>query len=140
MTAQGKILRLLSGVIAAAVLFVAGCQTDTLQEAQLISPNDAVALIEVHAGSPTFVLLDVRTPEEFAQGRIAGAILLDYRGADFQGDLARLDRSRTYLVYCRTGNRSSYAVQIMAEMGFAHVYDLDGGIVLWQAEGLPVER
>ncbi len=106
MTTHGKILRLLFGVIVAA-LFVGDCQTDTLRKAQLISPNDAAALIGAHAGNPAFVLLDVRTPEEFAHGRIAGAVNLDYRGADFQGDLARLDRSRTYLVYCRTGNRSS---------------------------------
>lgn len=73
MTTHGKIPRLLSGVIAAA-LFVGGCQTDRLQEAQLISPKDAVALIVAHAENPTFVLLDVRTPEEFAQGHLAGAI------------------------------------------------------------------
>lgn len=139
MMKHGKVLGLLSAVIAAVLLVWAG-QTGAPQQVQLISPKDAVALLAAHAGSPSFVLLDVRTPEEFAQGRIAGAILLDYRGAGFQWDLARLDRSQTYLVYCRTGNRSSYAVRIMAEMGFAHVYDLDGGIVLWEAEGLPLER
>jgi len=130
----------LMGFLAATALVVGGCQSDALQEPHLISPKDAAALIETNAGGSGLVLLDVRTPEEFAQSRIAGATLLDYRGPDFQEGLARLDRSRTYLVYCRTGNRSSYAVQTMAEMGFAHVYDLDGGIVLWQAEGLPIER
>ncbi len=135
-----RIQFVLIGLLAATVLFVGGCRPDALQAPQLILPQDAAALMETNAGGSGLILLDVRTPEEFAQNRIAGAMLFDYRGPDFQEGLAQLDRSRTYLVYCRTGNRSSYAVRIMAEMGFAHVYDLDGGIVLWQAQGFPVER
>lgn len=84
------------------------------------------------------VLLDVRTPEEFATGHLAGARDVDFRAADFDAKIATLDRGTTYAVYCRTGNRSGQALQRMTAAGFTHVADLTGGIVAWTAAGRPV--
>jgi rhodanese-related sulfurtransferase len=86
------------------------------------------------------VLLDVRTPEEFAHGHIAGATNLNYRAKDFGEQVAKLDKSKTYLVYCAVGGRSTSACEKMAKLDFAHLYNLDGGISRWQREGKKVEK
>ena len=80
------------------------------------------------------VILDVRTPEETAEGKIDGAQELDFRAPDFQEKLGQLDRDKTYLVYCRSGGRSSSACSMMDEMGFTNVYNLVGGYQGWSAE------
>jgi phage shock protein E len=90
------------------------------------------------AATPGTVVLDVRTPEEFATGHLAGARNLDIRAADFSTLLATLDRTATYAVYCHSGNRSGQALQAMTTTGFTHIADLTGGITAWTAAGKPV--
>lgn len=70
------------------------------------------------------VLIDVRTPEEFQAGHVADAQLLDIRSPDFAAGVADLDPEQTYLVYCRSGNRSAVATQQMEDAGLTV---LDGG-------------
>lgn len=84
------------------------------------------------------VVLDVRTPEEFAEGHLEGAVLVDFYAADFADQLAALDTDVPYLVYCRSGNRSGQALGVMEQLGFASAVDVDGGIVAWADAGLPV--
>ena len=86
------------------------------------------------------MILDVRTPGEYAAGHIAGAVLLDYRPPTFEDELGGLSRDATYLVYCRSGNRSAGAVEVMARRGFTRIYELAGGIQAWERAGLPVEE
>lgn len=83
------------------------------------------------------VVLDVRTPEEFAQGHVDGAIMIDFYRDDFATELAALDPNVPYLLYCRSGNRSGQTAALMAQLGFSDVADVDGGIVAWDAAGLP---
>jgi rhodanese-related sulfurtransferase len=90
--------------------------------------------------SDTTVLLDVRTPEEFAEGFIAGAVNLDYKADQFEHKLDSLDKSRTYLVYCAAGGRSDKAAQIMKAKGFTSIVTLDGGMNAWTADGRPVRK
>ncbi|MGZ8472933.1 MAG: rhodanese-like domain-containing protein [Candidatus Deferrimicrobiaceae bacterium] len=105
-----------------------------------VGPKEAQALIRENAGNREFVVLDVRTPEEFAQGHLEGAVLVDYRSPRFREEMAGLSRTKTYLVYCRTGNRSASALGIMGELGFRSHYHLEGGIKRWLEEGLPEVR
>ncbi len=84
------------------------------------------------------VVLDVRTPEEFAEGHLADATLIDIYEADFADRIAELDPDVPYVVYCRSGNRSGQAVELMGELGFTDVTDIDGGILAWNAAGLPI--
>jgi rhodanese-related sulfurtransferase len=86
------------------------------------------------------VVLDVRTPEEFAESHLAGAININVEGPDFAGSVADLDEDAPVFVYCRTGRRSANAVTIMQDLGFTELYDLDGGIVSWSHAGLPIEN
>jgi len=87
---------------------------------------------------PGVVVLDVRTPAEFGQGHLPDAINMDVESADFPAQIAALDKNATYAVYCRSANRSKVAMEQMSAAGFENVQDLEGGIVNWQAQGLPV--
>ena len=82
----------------------------------------------------------MRTPAEYGEGRIAGAVNIDYRGADFAAKLGELDRDTSYLVHCRSGRRSTNSMTTFKELGFKSVYHLDGGILAWQEAGQPVEK
>ena len=83
-------------------------------------------------------LLDVRTPEEYAEGHIAGAVNIDVQSDDFQPTARQeLSKDSTILVYCRSERRSLDAAEILARLGY-RVVNLKGGILDWQASGLPV--
>ncbi len=73
-----------------------------------------------------FVILDVRTPKEFAQEHLPKAVNIDIHEEDFPEKIGELDRSKMYLVHCRSGNRSRAAVELMMEMGFERVYNVRG--------------
>lgn len=105
-----------------------------------VTVGKAQGLIKERAGKADFVILDVRTPEEFAAGHIDGAVNLDVQSRDFEKGLRALDRNKTYLVYCRTGNRSRRAVIAMEALGFRSVFHLNEGIVKWKQQNLPVTR
>lgn len=105
-----------------------------------IVPSLAYALIQENESNADFVILDVRTPEEYATERIAGSVLLDFYADDFEDELDELDKSKTYLVYCRSGNRSSQSMTIMEDLGFIKIYDMGGGINQWKAEGYPTVK
>jgi len=105
-----------------------------------LSPLEARETIAKRAGDPRFVLLDVRTPKEFGEERIAGAVMIDYLSPAFRDEMAKLDREKTYLVYCRTGNRSKGALKIMRELGFRNVLHLATGITKWKEAGFPTAR
>lgn len=90
-------------------------------------------------GQPKHVLLDVRTPEEYAAGHLAGATLIDYQSPEFEQKISELPRDKTYLVYCRSGRRSKGACEQMQQLGFPNLVDLQGGIHAWQAAGQPTQ-
>lgn len=103
------------------------------------SPQQAATIISERLGGDGFVLLDVRTPEEFTEGKIAGSENIDFYEAAFAENIAALDRDASYVVYCRSGNRSGQTLHLMQQLGFTDVTDVSGGIVAWQEAGLPVE-
>ena len=83
------------------------------------------------------IILDVRTPAEVADGIIEGAINIDFRNDDFKSKIDQLDKDGTYFVYCARGGRSRNAADLMKELNFKEVYDLQGGFSQWKADGLP---
>lgn len=88
------------------------------------------------ASTATHFLLDVRTPQEFREGHIPGAVNIELDG--LANRLAEIPRDEPVVVYCRSGRRSQMAAQILAQAGFTNITDL-GGIVAWQRQGLPVQ-
>ena len=90
---------------------------------------------------PNVIILDVRTPAEFAQGHIEDAVNLDVSVIDdFALQIGLLDQSKTYAVYCRSGNRSQVAVNTMFSRGINGIYELESGILGWEESGYPVTR
>lgn len=90
--------------------------------------------------SKEYTLLDVRTAPEYNQAHLPGASMLDYYQKNFKQELEKLDKSKPVFVYCTVGSRSSSAANLMKEMGFAEVYNLQGGIYHWAESKKPLEK
>lgn len=114
----------------------AAAGADTGATGRLVSPAEGAGIVDTPPED--LVILDVRTPEEFAEGHIDGAVLVDFYDEDFGEQLAALDPAVPYLVYCRSGNRSGQAMTMMQGLGFDDVADVDGGIIAWSAEGYEI--
>ncbi len=83
-------------------------------------------------------LIDVRTPQEFQSGHIAMAKNINIYDADFKAQLEKLNREQPVYVYCKVGGRSAKAAETLQELGFSHIYDLEGGMMAWESSNLPV--
>lgn len=95
-----------------------------------VTPHEAVKLVKKHKVE----VLDVRTPDEFKAGHVRGAQNIDFKDPAFEGELAKLDTAKTYLVYCASGNRSSKAAALMRQKGLRKVINA-GGMSKLQAAG-----
>ena len=104
-----------------------GCQSNTE-----FNSLDALQFAEVIANKDV-QLVDARTPEEFSEGHIPGALNIDVKSADFDAQIAQLDTSRPVAVYCRSGRRSKLAAERMTNAGF-QVTELADGILSWKGE------
>ena len=135
----------LLGLLIVPSVLVSGCigQGVSNLETQIIEDvplEEAFALMEDNRSNQNFVIIDVRTPEEYANGHIEKAINLDFYSETFKDELDTLDRDKVYLIYCRSANRSGKALDMMAELGFSEVYNMLGGMVRWEEVGLPVVK
>ena len=81
-----------------------------------------------------YTIIDVRTPEEYAEGHIQGALNINVKSESFVTEIENLSKSDTLLVYCRSGRRSLYAAQVMVSFGFQKIYDLEGGFLNWESD------
>ena len=131
--------RKLFGLVLVFAVLVTACSSGTdTATIELVSPEQAAQVIE--DAPDGLVVLDIRTPEEFNEVRIGGATNIDYYATDFADQLDTLDKNDPYVMYCRSGNRTSDAVTTMKELGFTEVYEIDGGIVNWYESGYPVKE
>ena len=105
-----------------------------------ISPKAASDLIAQRKGDDNFVVLDIRTPAEFEAGHLPNSIMIDFYSNSFADELKQLDKTKTYLIYCRSGNRSGRSMELIRKLKFHKVYHMDSGIIGWESEGLPVEK
>jgi rhodanese-related sulfurtransferase len=105
-----------------------------------ISAAEADALIQSNKDNPNFVIIDIRTPDEYAAGHLENSKLINYYAENFKAELDKLDRDKSYLIYCRTGHRSGLVRDIMEGMGFLSVYNMEGGITSWQSAGYGVVK
>ena len=86
------------------------------------------------------LLLDVRTPDECAEGIIEGATMLDYSAPGFMDGIKKLDKDGPIYIYCASGGRSRQTMTRMKGLGFTKVWDLDGGMSAWLEAGQPTVR
>ena len=102
-----------------------------------IFPSEAHDLIRANKQNSNLIILDVSTPKEFANQHLEGAINVNLISRTFKYQLYVLDKDKTYLIYCKLGARSKVAQKVMKKMGFGAVYNIIGGTILWEEEGLP---
>ncbi|MDP2983833.1 MAG: rhodanese-like domain-containing protein [Candidatus Latescibacter sp.] len=117
------------------VLFFFGCANLSTIPLEM-EPVQVSKMLETDSKHLNLVILDVRTSKEFDQSHIGKAINIDFYSPTLKKDLRKLDRTKSYLVYCRSGNRSMQALKIMRELGFGKVASITGGIIKWQSAGL----
>lgn len=113
--------------------------SDVVQKHINVNAAEAKDLMESNLSNDDFVVLDVRTPEEYAEGCLDNSTNVDYNSPDFADKAANLDKDKTYLVYCRSGRRSEASAEILDGMGFEHVYNLEGGISGWTQSGRSIK-
>ncbi|MDQ3046805.1 MAG: rhodanese-like domain-containing protein [Bacteroidota bacterium] len=94
----------------------------------------------IAASEKDAVIIDLRTNDEIKKGIIKGAIQMDYLAKDFDTQMAKLDKNKTYLVYCQGGGRSGDAAEYMEKQGFKRVFNLEKGFSDWVTKGFPVEK
>jgi len=112
----------------------------TKQVVKTINTTESAEMIKKNLKNKNFVILDVRTPEEYAEGHLANATNIDFNASDFAKLVGKLDKTKTYLVYCRSGHRSASAVEVMKTQSFETIYNLDGGITQWTTDKNPVVK
>ncbi|MBN2736667.1 MAG: rhodanese-like domain-containing protein [Spirochaetales bacterium] len=99
-----------------------------------VSTEEFSGLLEKAEKNENYVVLDVRTQGEYDAGHLPGAVLLDFYQPDFKEELDKLDKDKSYLVYCRSGNRSGQTLYMMADLKFSSAVNMMGGMIRWVAE------
>lgn len=100
----------------------------------------SIAQFEKMATKKKSKIIDVRTPEEVAEGHLADATTVNFLSPDFASQVASLNKKGTYLLYCRSGSRTRKAADALQKMGFKNVYMLEGGITAWKEAGKAIEK
>ena len=109
----------------------------TADEVKHVKSKEAAAIV----AKGDVIVLDVRTPDEFSEGHIAGAKNIDFLDeAKFKAEAAKLDKTKTYLVHCQAGGRSTKSLKTLQELGIKNLIHLDDGFGGWSDNNLPVKK
>ncbi|GCC51538.1 rhodanese-like domain-containing protein [Chryseotalea sanaruensis] len=117
--------------------------TFTMMNLSCQSQNNAVKQLETEAFAQklkqtnTYNLVDIRTPDEYKQGHLDKAVMIDYYSSDFKNELNKLDKSKPLFYYCASGGRSGKTIPILQELGFKEVYELKVGFNGWRSANKP---
>lgn len=106
-------------------------QVSTVSPVRNVDAHEAKKVVD----SGDYIIVDIRTPKEFNQSHIKGAINIDFYNKSFMDNLAKLDRNKGYFVYCRSGNRSGKSMKMFDSLGFKNIVHLQRGIIDWTANG-----
>ena len=121
-------------VIVGITLF--NCKQSTAQQSTLLEPQEFKEFL----ANNEVLLVDVRTPQEFNADHIENAVNINFLWSDFEQNVQKLDTTKTLVIYCRSGNRSSKSAEVFLNAGFSEVRDLKGGVLNWQKNGLELEK
>ena len=128
-----KISIILSVVIGLTLL---NCKQSAAQQSTLLEPQEFKEFLSANE----VLLVDVRTPREFNSGHIENAININFLSAEFEKEIQKLDSTKTLVIYCRSGNRSSKSTSKFVKAGFKQFYDLKGGVLNWEKTGLKLVK
>ncbi|MGM0508963.1 MAG: rhodanese-like domain-containing protein [Fusobacteriota bacterium] len=120
-----------------------GCNSQKSGATKVQKVHETVPVAEIDdikKENTDVVILDVRTPGEYQSGHLEDAINIDYYANDFSKKLDELNKNKTYIIYCRSGNRTGKTLDMMEEMGFKKVYDIKGGIISIQRANYPLVK
>lgn len=122
-------------ILFAAAFFISACTSGQSNAGfTSVAPRE---FSEKLAENPEAILIDVRTPEEFADGHLEDAINIDWKGSDFGEQVAELDKTTPVYVYCLSGGRSKGAANFLKKQGFETVIEMDGGMMKWRSLKMP---
>jgi rhodanese-related sulfurtransferase len=121
-------------------LILPSCDARQDQNITALTPGEASNLIERHKNDSNFVILDIRTPGEYQSGHLQNSIVIDFYSKSFVDEIGRLNKQKSYLVYCRSGNRSARSMDLFRKLEFKKIYHLSSGIRGWISEGLPLVK
>ncbi len=130
---------LLSAVL---IVFIASCSSQSTTENPIINV-DVDTTRDLVTQDETVIVLDVRTPKEYAIGHIKGALNINIAEEDFSERVSKLDRDKTYIVHCSANvenGRSAKSLKIMSSLGFNELMNMEGGIAAWEQSGHPLVR
>ena len=126
-------MKKLFAIIAVSTFFLSGCGGNFSA-----STNLGAQEFQAKTQESGVITLDVRTPGEFVSGHLVNALNIDVESGQFDAEIAKLDKSATYAVYCRSGRRSQVAIDRMKNAGFTNLFNLNAGVQEWAAAGLPL--
>ena len=133
-----KYLLVLSSVVALVVSTYA--QTAVVARQEIINLSAERFKIITANDKGTGVIIDLRTTDEIKKGYIKGAVQLDFLAKDAEAQIDKLDKNKTYYIYCAAGGRSADAAEYMKTKGFMHVYNMEKGFSDWEKKGFPIEK
>ena len=137
---MNHLIRVLISAVLIAV--VASCDSQSTTEIPTNNVDVDIAR-DLVTQDETVIVLDVRTPEEYAMGHIEGALNINIAEVDFPERVSKLDRDKTYIVHCSANvknGRSAKSLEIMSSFGFDKLLNMEGGIVAWEQSGYPLVR
>ncbi|NNE92107.1 MAG: rhodanese-like domain-containing protein [Verrucomicrobiales bacterium] len=128
-------------ICATALAFAAltGCADEKDGPVKNLTAKEIAAELKKDGGDK-IVILDVRTPGEFADGHLAGAENIDFSADGFEEKVGKLDRDKTYVVHCRSGNRSGRSMKVFKELKFKSILHMSDGFLGWQEAGEKIEK
>ena len=135
-----KIILLFVAFIAADA-FILSCSLHSRagSEGEDITVSEAYDFLKANKDNNNIIILDVRTPKEYNEGHLKGAVMINFYDADFNEQIGKLDAEKEYVIYCRVGIRSKKVFDMMKGMGFPKLHNVLGGIVAWLEKGLPLD-
>lgn len=126
-------------------LAVSSCSPDKTSQQTTESAASQATVINLNAKefaekSPSGTVIDVRTPGEVAQGKINGAVVIDFYQPDFMDQVSKISKDQEIYIYCAVGARSEEAARMLVQQGYTKVYHLQGGIQAWYQNGYPISQ
>jgi rhodanese-related sulfurtransferase len=129
---------LLLPLIISSLLF-SSCSPSTAQQESVIADEikavEAKTMIEDNSGNKNFVIIDTRSVREYEGGHLKNSVFINFSAPDVKEQVLKLDKTKTYLIYCHSGGRSGMIQDLMEKNGFEETYNLKDGIVSWRSEG-----
>lgn len=126
--------------VAMLLLFLAACNSKPALNEEEKAAIHEVTAAEFKEKSVNQVLVDIRTPQEFNQGHIEGAVNINYFDPGFLAEMEKFDKTKPLFLYCRSGNRTTSAAAKLSKLGFENIYDLQGGISNWARNNYQINK